>query len=178
MDSVKKNKGHKMVRSFLFVCALLTFSSLATLAQTDTGSPQWQGWEDGVRTTQGSGKYMLVDVYTDWCGWCKKLDQEVYAHPEVQQLLASNFVTVKLNAESTNLIKNGTNQFTEQELAKMLDVKGYPAILVYDKKFQLVSRLSGYHEPKEFIRYLKYISGKHYTQYTFQDYLQKVHDDQ
>ena len=87
------------------------------------------------------------------------------------------FVVLKLNAESTNLITNGSNQYTEQEFAKMLDVKGYPTILFYNKQFQLVSRFSGYSEPGEFIRYLKYISGKHYIQYTFQEYLQKVHDD-
>jgi thioredoxin-related protein len=147
-------------------------------AQSENSLPQWHGWEDGVREVQISGKYMLVDVYTDWCGWCKKMDREVYTHPQVQQLLAANFVIIKLNAESTNLITNGTNQYTEQELAKTLDVKGYPTILVYNKQFQLVSRFSGYYESSEFIRYLKYISGKHYTKHTFQEYLQKVQDDQ
>ena len=117
---------------------------------------------------------MLVDVYTDWCGWCKKMDREVYGHPQVQQLLAASFELVKLNAESANLITNGTNQ----EWAKMLRVEGYPTIMVYDKRFQLISRFSGYREPEKFIRYLKYIRGKYYTQYTFQEYLTKVHDDQ
>jgi thioredoxin-related protein len=160
-------------------CILFAFFFLPlalSFAQVNEGV-RWQRWTEGVNATQASGKYMLVDVYTDWCGWCKKLDREVYTHPRVQQLLATNFVTIKLNAESANLITNGANQYTEQELAKILNVESYPTILVYNNQFQLVSRFSGYYEPREFIRYLKYISGKHYTEYTFKEYLQRVRDN-
>ena len=169
--------------TYRWSCILSVFFFLPLVvlfAQTnkELASLRWHRWDEGVTATQTSGKYMLVDVYTDWCGWCKKMDRVVYTHPQVQQLLAASFVTIKLDAESTNLITNGTNQYTEQELAKMLGVNSYPTTMVYDKRFQLISRFSGYYEPKEFIRYLKYIRGKHYTQYTFKEYLRKVHDDQ
>jgi thioredoxin-related protein len=156
------------------------FPLVALFAQTneELTSLRWHQWNDGVAAAQTSGNYMLVDVYTDWCGWCKKMDRTVYGHPRVQQLLAESFVPIKLNAESINLITNGTNQYTEQEWAKMLGVNSYPTILVYDKRFQLISRLSGYRDADKFIRYLKYISGKYYTQYTFQEYLHSVHNDQ
>jgi thioredoxin-related protein len=163
------------------VLSMLFFLPLPILfAQTneELESLRWYQWTEGVVATQASGKYMLVDVYTDWCGWCKKMDRTVYGHPRVQQLLAANFIPIKLNAESTNLITNGTNQYTEQEWAKMLGVTSYPTILVYNKQFQLVSRFSGYKEPERFIRYLKYICEKYYTQYSFQEYLKSVHDDQ
>jgi thioredoxin-related protein len=162
------------------LCACFFLPLVVIFAQTneELASLRWHQWNEGVAATHASGKYMLVDVYTDWCGWCKKMDREVYGHPQVQQLLAASFELVKLNAESANLITNGTNQYTDQEWAKMLRVEGYPTIMVYDKRFQLISRFSGYREPEKFIRYLKYISGKYYTQYTFQEYLTKVHDDQ
>ncbi len=167
-------------RCSCFLCVFFFLPFVVLFAQTDDelASLQWHQWDEGVIAAQTSGKYMLVDVYTDWCGWCKKMDRAVYAHPEVQQLLAASFVPIKLNAESTNLITNGTNKYTEQEWAKMLGVNGYPTIMVYDKRFQLISRFSGYREPKKFIRYLKYIREKYYTQYSFQEYLKSVHDDQ
>ena len=176
-----------MIRHNYFTCRwscllnVFFFLPLVVLfAQTNEEftSLRWHQWDEGVAATQASGKYVLVDVYTDWCGWCKKMDRAVYGHPQVQQLLAASFVLIKLNAESTNLITNGMNQYTEQEWAKMLGVKGYPTIMVYDKQFQLISRFSGYREPEKFIRYLKYIRGKYYTQYSFQEYLYSVHDDQ
>jgi thioredoxin-related protein len=162
--------------SYIFFM-LLSLPLLRSFAQ-ETATLRWHQWNEGVTAVQNSGKYMLVDVYTNWCGWCKKMDRAVFGHPQVQQLLAESFIPVKLNAESTNLITNGTNQYTEQEWAKQLGVNSYPTILVYDKRFQLISRFSGYRDSEKFIRYLKYIQGKHYTQYTFQEYLQKVHDDQ
>ena len=75
----------------IYVIILVVFSLLVKFAQAENSSLQWHGWEEGVNATQASGKYMLVDVYADWCGWCKKMDREVYAHPQVQQLLAANF---------------------------------------------------------------------------------------
>ncbi len=163
------------VLSVLFFLPLVV---LFALTNEELVSLRWYQWTEGVVETQASGKYMLVDVYTDWCGWCKKMDRTVYGHPQVQQLLTANFIPVKLNAESTNLITNGTNQYTEQEWAKTLGVTSYPTILVYNKQFQLVSRFSGYKEPERFIRYLKYIRGKYYTQYTFQEFLKSVPDNQ
>jgi len=152
---------------FIFLPFMLSF------AQIDEGV-RWHQWTEGVIATQASGKYMLVDVYTDWCGWCKKMDREVYIHPQVQQLLATNFVTIKLNAESTNLITNGTNQYTEQECAKLLNVNSYPTILVFNSNFQLVAKLNGYRDANTFIRFLHYVSGKRYKRYTFDQYLTQV----
>ena len=162
------------MRRFLFVYALVTFSLFAVIAQSDISSPRWLGWEEGVREVQVSGKYMLVDVYTDWCGWCKKMDRAVYTHARVQELLAARFVTVKLNAESETVITNGTNRYTEQECAKLLNVQSYPTILVFDSNFHLVVRLSGYRETDEFVRFLNYIDDKQYKRYSFDQYLEQV----
>jgi Thioredoxin-related protein len=167
-------RGSYILSVFFFLPLVVLFAQ----TNEELASLRWHQWDEGVNATHASGKFMLVDVYTDWCGWCKKMDRAVYGHPQVQQLLTASFVPVKLNAESANLITNGTKQYTEQEWAKMLRVDGYPTILVFDNRFQLISRFSGYREPDKFIRYLKYIRGKYYTQYTFQEYLQKVHSDQ
>jgi len=174
-------RNHYCMYRWSWVLNAFFFLPLVVIvAQTNEEFPslRWHQWNEGATAAKTSGKYMLVDVYTDWCGWCKKMDRAVYGHPRVQQLLAESFIPIKLNAESEHVITNGTNQYTEQEWAKMLGVNAYPTIMVYDKRFQLISRFSGYREPEKFIRYLKYISGKYYTQYTFQEYLHSVHDDQ
>src|SRR5512141_2575625 len=64
------------------------------------GAVEWKHWNEGLQEARQSGKPVLVDVYTDWCGWCKRMDADVYAKPEVSGYLASHFVTVRLNAES------------------------------------------------------------------------------
>jgi thioredoxin-related protein len=150
----------------------------SAFAQTsnEVSSFKWYRWNEGVNAVQFSGKFMLIDVYTDWCGWCKKMDRDVYRHTQVRQLLDAGFIPVKLNAESSSMVSNGGNQYTEQELSKMLNVESYPTTLVFNSKFQLVSRFSGYREPDIFIRYLKYIRGKHYLDYSFNEYLERGGD--
>src|SRR5271155_4177100 len=43
-------------------------------------------------------KYVLADVYTDWCGWCKKLDKDVLTDSDVVSYLQKQFICVKVNA--------------------------------------------------------------------------------
>ena len=97
------NRGSHYDSTLLFyyrwscILSLLFFLPLVVLfAQTneELASLRWHQWDEGVAATQASGKYVLVDVYTDWCGWCKKMDRAVYGHPQVQQLLAASFVLI------------------------------------------------------------------------------------
>jgi thioredoxin-related protein len=162
------------MQRFIFVSILVVFSTLVTLAQSDISSLQWHEWENGVREAHASGKFLLVDVYTTWCGWCKKMDHSVYVHPRVQELLASRFVPVKLNAESETVVANGADHYTERECAKLLNVNSFPTTLAFDSKFQLVARLNGYRDADTFVRFLYFVSGKQYERYSFDQYLKQV----
>jgi len=162
------------MQRFIFVSILVVFSSFVTHAQADINSLKWHEWEDGIREAYASGKFLLIDVYTTWCGWCKKMDRSVYVHPRVQDLLATQFVPIKLNAESETVVANGADHYTERECAKLLNVNSYPTTLAFDSNFKLVARLNGYRDANTFIRFLYYVSGKHYERYSFDQYLKQA----
>jgi thioredoxin-related protein len=168
-----KNGEVAMQRSIV-IGVLIVVSFCCVFAQNDVASLRWHQWDEGIVAAHTAGKFMLVDVYTDWCSWCKKLDKSVYVHPQVQELLAASFVPVKLNAESEDKVTNGSQQYTEQQWAKMLDVKSYPTILVFDSNFQLVARLRGYLDAESFIIFLHFVTEKYYTKYTFDEYYARV----
>jgi thiol:disulfide interchange protein len=90
-------------------------------------------------------KFVMVDVYTDWCVYCKKLDKEVYTNPEVEKYLAEKFVVVKANAE---------DKAQGEAFCTKFDAFGaYPTILFFDtksKKEKPVSRIAGYLPSTEF----------------------------
>ncbi len=80
---------------------LLVFSLLLSLSLKAQDQIQWMKFEEAIAANTKQPKMILVDVYTDWCGWCKKMDKETFTNPKVIAHLKQNFYAVKLNAENT-----------------------------------------------------------------------------
>jgi len=94
------------------------------------------------------GKVVMVDFYTDWCGWCRKLDETTYSDPAVQSTL-KRVVTVKLDAE-----RGGRRD------AERYGVGGFPTVVFLNARGAEVARIPGYLPPGEFLAELKSILGK------------------
>ena len=60
---------------------------------------EWLSWNEAVERAQTdqNPKKIFVDVYTDWCGWCKKMDKDTFQNPEVANYMAANFYMVKMD---------------------------------------------------------------------------------
>ena len=70
---------------------------------------KWMNFNDGYTLAKKKNKIMLVDVYTEWCGWCKRMDKDTYAKSNIANELNKNYVSVKFNPEVTGVtyIYNG-----------------------------------------------------------------------
>jgi len=64
---------------------------------------KWMNFNDGYSLAKKKNKIMLVDVYTEWCGWCKRMDKDTYAKPNIATELNKNYVSVKFNPEVTGV---------------------------------------------------------------------------
>jgi thiol-disulfide isomerase/thioredoxin len=96
-----------------------------------------------------SGKLLMIDFYTDWCGACKMLDQQTYTNPQVIQF-TQQFVSVKVNAE-----KEG------QKAAARYGVTGYPTILFTTAAGDPVGRIPGFAPPAAFLQEVSRILQTH-----------------
>ena len=143
--------------------------SESTTADPATGS--WKSFDEAVTLAKQENKKILVDVYTDWCGWCKKMDKEVYANSSVAGVLSSSFITVKLNAESSSrsLTFRGRT-LTEEQFAASAGVTGYPTTIFLDESANPITVLPGYVPAERFVPILKYIGDNHYQTISFEDY--------
>jgi thiol:disulfide interchange protein len=103
-------------------------------AQT-RGSIQWHNDLDrALSMAKANHNKVVVDVYTDWCGWCKKMDSNIYTDPGVVAL-SSRYIFVKLDAEDGE---------QGQRFATKMSVDGYPTTLVLDENGRSLQRVPGY----------------------------------
>ena len=106
-------------------------------------------WEKDLATAIKKAKSknlpIMIDIYTDWCIWCKELDKNTYANEKVIET-AKKIVSVKLNPETSE---------EGEEIAKKYGVKGYPTILFINADGFVLENVGGYVEGEKFVPYMK-----------------------
>ena len=141
----------KPARLFLFFLSFYLALTLVGTAEAQE-SIQWMRFEEAIAANAKSPKMILVDVYTDWCGWCKKMDKDTFTDPRVVAHFKKNFYAVKLNAEDTKRSFPFMGKtFTEAEMAASMRVNSYPNFVVIEPGLQNIAQLPGYREPEAFL---------------------------
>src|SRR5215213_8771553 len=99
---------------------------------------QWLTLQQAEESNKKLQKPILIDLYTDWCGWCKVMDKQTYSNKQVAAYIMDKFYPVKLNAEQKQAITFGgrtfqfNNNYRTHELAIYL-TKGqlsYPTTII------------------------------------------------
>ena len=112
----------------------------------------WQkNYDSALKQAKNENKLVMVDIYTDWCGWCKKLDRDTYSDKEVQAKLAKGFIAMKVNPEKS---ADGA------KLAKQFSVHGFPFIAFVDADGKLVAQINGYLPAEKFLKKLEQVAIK------------------
>jgi thiol:disulfide interchange protein len=100
-----------------------------------SGAIKWhRDLRQAIEVARAEGKLVVVDLYTDWCGWCRKMDKTVYADPAIVALSRQE-VFVKINAEDGG---------EGQQFARKMRVRGYPTTIILDGQGKVLSVAQGY----------------------------------
>jgi thioredoxin-related protein len=156
------------VRKGIIVGLFIAFS--ATGLAGDRGKLTWLGFEAGIAEAKKSKKKILVDVYTDWCGWCKKMDREVFESETVAPYLRERYVLIKLNAESSAKLQYKTYKLTEAELARGFGVRSYPTVVFIDSDGEPIDYLAGYIASEQFLPIIKFVGESLYKTMSWDEY--------
>ncbi|MCH7411877.1 DUF255 domain-containing protein [Belliella sp. R4-6] len=140
----------KRFSALLFLGLVL---SIPTYAQEKIN---WMTFDEASKATQESPKMILVDVYTDWCGWCKKMDKETFTDDKVIAYVNDNFYAVKLHAERDDQkFTFKGKEYSEASMAKTMRVTSYPNFVIMDATMENITQLPGYRQPAPFIEGLE-----------------------
>jgi thioredoxin-related protein len=137
------------------------------------GSPIiWLSVEQAAGRLQQEKRPVLIDLYTNWCGWCKQMDKNTYSNRKVKQYLEDKFYTVKVDAETHAVIswKGITYQYNPQyrsnEFALYLThgLLEFPTTIIIPPG-QEPQAIPGYMGPKDLELLVKYFGeGAYKTQ--------------
>lgn len=133
----------------------------------NTGGMEWMTMEQVNELESAGSKKYLIDVYTEWCGWCKVMDKKTFSDPRVQEKLMENYHLIKFNAENKESIEFNGKTYEWQEggrrgnnaLAVEL-LKGrmsYPSLVYLDKDLNPIKISAGYKNPDQMIQELEII---------------------
>jgi thioredoxin-related protein len=166
-----------MSKSFIiFISIVFAMISQHTYGQTDTLNTRinWLTIEEAEKLASENPRKIFVDIYTDWCGWCKRMDANTFSHPDIVTYINENYYAVKLNAEQTDPItfrgteyinENPTGRRSSHNFARAV-LQGrmsYPSVAFFDEELNLITAIPGYREPAQFEPILVFFKDDHYV---------------
>ncbi len=169
------------MKKHILILILFLNSSIfcENFAQKKTNEINWYSLEEAESLQKTKPRVIMIDFYTDWCGWCKKLDKLTYKNDSIIKYINSNFYPVKFNAEEKDSVKylgkvygskKRGKKFLNDFAVKLLDGKlSYPSIIYLDENFKKIG-VHGYTESKDLFIILTYFAEKIYKNTSFEEY--------
>lgn len=176
---MKKVISALVLISMLLVVESFTFQSEPVLSESKIN---WLTFQEAVELNKKNPKKIFIDVYTDWCGWCKVMDAKTFSNPTVIKHMNKYFYAVKLNAEMKDTIVFNNHTFvnpgagaarsTHQLAASLLNNQlSYPTTVYLDEQFNMLTPVPGYLKPEQIEPILIYFGEDKHKSSNYEEFV-------
>jgi len=158
-----------MLRSLI----LLVGFAACTFSATAQNKVRWMTWEDALAAQADEPRKIVVDIYTDWCGWCKKMDKATFQKDHIAKYINTNFYAVKFDAETKetivyngkeyNYVSNGRRGYHELAVAITQGKLSFPTVTFIDEDLNVIQPIGGFQGPESFEMIMTYFAENYYT---------------
>ena len=163
------------MRNFIYVIVALVSVNISAQNKVD-----WLSFEEAIKKNAKEPKPILIDIYTDWCRWCKVMDDTTYKNDVIIKYINNNYYPVKLNGEGRNDIiydgktfkykSQGRRGYHELAAALMKGNMSYPSTVFLNKEKQLLQNVSGYQTKEKFEKILAFFSNETYKKINWKEF--------
>lgn len=182
----------RLLSTALFMALLIPMAIGGGSGQDNTPKPatnedaiEWLTFDEAVKKMKKNPKKIFMDVYTDWCGWCKVMDKQTFTDPFIIQYINANYYAVKFNAEQKETISfqgkdykfvvtdPARNKGYHELAAYILNGKlSYPTVVFMDEDMNVLTPVPGFRRPPELDMMLKFFGGNHYKDTAYETFTQ------
>ncbi|MFW5793133.1 MAG: thioredoxin family protein [Bacteroidota bacterium] len=152
----------KSLKIFLpAVFLLLSFTAMSGDNENNSTSVNWLSFEEAVSKAEDNPKKIFMYIYTDWCGFCKKMEAQTFSNPTIAKILNNNFYPVKFNAEQAETVSFKGYEFVNENpdqrrsthelaIALLQGKMSYPSTVFFNEELMVITALPGYYTPETF----------------------------
>jgi len=133
---------------------------------------RWMTWEEALAAHEKEPKKFVVDIYTKWCGWCKKMDKSTFQKDDIAKYVNNHFYAVKFNAETKEdiefngqtykYVSKGRKGYHQLAVAITQGQLSYPTVVFLDEKLNLIQPIPGFQDAQMFEMIMTYFADDHY----------------
>lgn len=160
---------------------IAVFGIFLTLnAQKNNEKVVWYSIEEAIELSARNPKKIMIDVYTDWCGFCKRMEAETFSDARVARYINQNFYPVKFNSETRDTVyfqgqmfvndgegRRSPHQFS---IALLSGQMSYPSVVYINEALELLTVVPGFMTPERIEPILKFIGDDHYQTRSWDDF--------
>lgn len=147
-----------------FFCLFLICNSIDLHAQ----KINWHTWEEVIELQKKEPRKVFIDVYTDWCGWCKKMDKATFQQPDIAKYVNDNYYAIKFDAEQKETIEmdgktykyvqSGRRGYHELAVDITRGKLSFPTIVFMTSDMALIQPIPGFKDVPTFEMIMTYFA--------------------
>ena len=162
---------------------IITLFALLGMSAMAQEKINWMSIEEAAERCAKEPKMVFIDVYTDWCGWCKRMDRSTFANPVIAKYMNEHFYAVKFDAETLDTITFQGQQYVgfvredgkkgSHRLARTLlnGRMSYPSYVIMNEEMRALQVIPGYQNEKAFEPMMHFFGDKVYLEMSSEDFL-------
>ena len=166
----------KNMQLILIACLFILCSAKVNKPTHD--KPNWMKMDELNGRMRSASKPVIIDLYTNWCYWCKVMDKKTYTSSKVISYINDHFYPVKLDAETKDVVQWNNKEYHFNENYKINDFTmyvtsgqpGFPTTVIFADEHSEPVAIQGFLDPKEIEPVLKYFGDGAYKKQTFTEF--------
>lgn len=140
---------------------------------------KWYSFEEAVELNKKEQRKIFIDVYTDWCGWCKKMEATTFTNPHITKILNEEYYAVRFDAETNDTISFGGREFINEggrrsphqlAVALLQGKMSYPSVAYLNENNQFLTAVPGYYTADRLEPVLKFFAEDAFKSQSFEEY--------